>query len=51
MKGSFCCASFALPGCTSEGDTRDDAIKNIRDAIKLDLESVGDNYAHLISAK
>ena len=30
----------ALPGCVSEGDTRDEAIKNIREAIRLYLRAV-----------
>lgn len=30
----------ALPGCISEGDTRDEAIANIREAIELYLESI-----------
>jgi len=30
----------ALPGCVSEGDTREEAIKNIREAIKLYLRAV-----------
>ena len=29
-----------LPGCISEGDTADDAIANIREAIELYLEPV-----------
>lgn len=28
----------ALPGCISEGETRDDALRNIREAIELFLE-------------
>jgi len=28
----------AIPGCVSQGTTRDEAIANIRDAIKLCLE-------------
>jgi predicted RNase H-like HicB family nuclease len=28
----------AIPGCFSQGDTRDEAIENIKDAIKLCLE-------------
>lgn len=28
----------ALPGCVSQGDTREDALKNIREAIELYLE-------------
>ncbi len=33
----------ALPGCISEGDTRDEALKNIEEAVKLYLESVDDD--------
>ncbi|PIU66450.1 MAG: type II toxin-antitoxin system HicB family antitoxin [Armatimonadetes bacterium CG07_land_8_20_14_0_80_40_9] len=30
----------ALPGCHSQGDAYDEAIKNIKDAIKIYLESL-----------
>ncbi len=30
----------ALPGCHTQGDTYDEAIENIRDAIKIYLESL-----------
>lgn len=33
----------ALPGCISEGDTKDEALKNIREAIELYLDSVDDD--------
>ena len=33
----------ALPGCISEGDTKEDALKNIREAIELYLEPVEDD--------
>lgn len=29
----------SLPGCISEGDTRDEALQNIKEAIELYLES------------
>ena len=29
----------SLPGCISEGDTKEEALKNIREAIELYLES------------
>ena len=29
-----------LPGCVSEGDTREEALSNIREAIELYLESL-----------
>ncbi len=34
----------ALPGCISEGDTRDEAMQNIREAIDLYLEPVDDDF-------
>jgi predicted RNase H-like HicB family nuclease len=30
----------SLPGCISEGNTRDEALKNIREAVELYLEPV-----------
>ncbi|UUX92213.1 type II toxin-antitoxin system HicB family antitoxin [Methanoplanus endosymbiosus] len=33
----------SLPGCISEGDTREEALKNIREAIALYLEPVPDD--------
>ena len=32
-----------LPGCISEGDTKEEAIRNIKEAIKLYLEPVEDD--------
>ena len=32
-----------LPGCISEGDTREEALDNIREAIELYLETVEDD--------
>ena len=34
----------SLPGCISEGDTRDEALANIREAIELYLEPLEDDY-------
>ena len=34
----------SLPGCISEGDTFEDAISNIREAIELYLEPVDDDW-------
>ena len=33
----------SLPGCISEGDTEEEAIKNIKEAIELYLESIDDD--------
>ena len=38
----------ALPGCISEGDSREEALTNIREAIKLCLELT--NFDHVIKA-
>jgi predicted RNase H-like HicB family nuclease len=41
-----------LPGCISEGDTVDEAMRNIREAIELDLEPVEDDFVageHLLA--
>lgn len=35
----------ALPGCISEGDSKEEALKNIREAIALYLESVEDDMS------
>ena len=34
----------ALPGCLSEGDTAEEALKNIREAIEVYLEPVEDDW-------
>jgi len=34
----------SLPGCISEGDTVEEALKNIREAIELYLEPVEDDW-------
>ena len=41
-EGGFTVFVPALPGCISEGETREEAIRNIREAIALYLES-GEN--------
>jgi predicted RNase H-like HicB family nuclease len=41
----------ALPGCISEGDTRDEALANIREAIELYLEPVEDDTAGMPNAE
>jgi predicted RNase H-like HicB family nuclease len=42
-EGGFTASVPSLPGCISEGDAREDALRNIREAIELFLESVDDD--------
>jgi predicted RNase H-like HicB family nuclease len=42
-EGGYTAYVPALPGCISEGDTRDEALANIREAIELYLEPVDDD--------
>ena len=39
-EGGYTALVPALPGCISEGDTKDDAIQNVREAIGVYLEPV-----------
>ncbi|MGD2086385.1 MAG: type II toxin-antitoxin system HicB family antitoxin [Candidatus Aminicenantes bacterium] len=41
----------ALPGCISEGETRDEALKNINEAIELYLEPVEDDLVLVENAE
>jgi len=42
-EGGFTVHVPALPGCISEGDTREKALENIRKAITLYLEPIEDD--------
>ena len=42
-EGGFTVTVPALPGCISEGDNREEAIANIREAIELYLEPIEDD--------
>jgi predicted RNase H-like HicB family nuclease len=44
-EGGFTVYVPALPGCVSEGETEDEALANIREAIGLYLEPVEDDEA------
>jgi len=43
-EGGFTVYVPSLPGCISEGDTVEDALKNIQEAIKLCLEPFEDDW-------
>ncbi len=42
-EGGYTAIVPSLPGCISEGDTKEKALKNIREAIELYLEPVEDD--------
>ncbi len=43
-EGGYTVYAPSLPGCISEGETKDDALKNIQEAIELYLEPVEDDW-------
>ncbi|MDA8307036.1 MAG: type II toxin-antitoxin system HicB family antitoxin [Deltaproteobacteria bacterium] len=45
--GGYTVVVPSLPGCISEGETRDEALANIKEAIELYLEPVEDDLAAL----
>ena len=50
-EGGFTVYVPALPGCISEGATRDEALANIQEAIALYLEPVEDDQAYGINVE
>ncbi|HEC98439.1 MAG TPA: type II toxin-antitoxin system HicB family antitoxin [Nitrospirae bacterium] len=50
-EGGYTAIVPSLPGCISEGDTKEEAIKNIKEAIELYLESVEDDVITLPEAE
>lgn len=42
-EGGFTAYVPSLPGCISEGNTREEALNNIREAIELYLEPIEDD--------
>lgn len=42
-EGGFTAIVPSLPGCISEGNTKEEALKNIREAIELYFEPVDDD--------
>jgi predicted RNase H-like HicB family nuclease len=49
--GGYTVCAPSLPGCISEGNTREGAIKNIREAIELYLEPVEDDLSYTPEAE
>ncbi|WP_017327998.1 type II toxin-antitoxin system HicB family antitoxin [Synechococcus sp. PCC 7336] len=43
-EGGYTALALGLPGCISEGDTKDEALANIREAIELYLEPIEDDW-------
>jgi len=50
-EGGYTVIAPTLPGCISEGDTKEDAIKNIKEAIELYMEPVEDDILIMPSAE
>lgn len=50
-EGGYTVIVPALPGCISEGDTREDALKNIQEAIALYLEPIEDDLDFMPQAE
>jgi len=44
-QGGFTVYVPSLPGCVSEGETENEALENLREAIELYLEPVDDDLA------
>jgi predicted RNase H-like HicB family nuclease len=50
-EGGYTAIVPTLPGCISEGDTKEEALKNIREAIELYLEPVDDDQVFAQNAE
>ena len=44
-EGGYTVIVPSLPGCVSEGNTREEALKNIREAVELYLKPVEDDLS------
>ena len=49
--GGYTAIVPALPGCISEGNTRREALKNIKEAVQLYLEPVEDDLSFAPNSK
>ena len=50
-EGGFTAIVPALPGCISEGNSREEALQNIQEAIELYLESIEDDSSYSTDAE
>jgi predicted RNase H-like HicB family nuclease len=50
-EGGYTVVVPSLPGCISEGDTKEEALQNVREAIELYLESVADDLTFAPNAE
>lgn len=50
-EGGYTAIVPSLPGCISEGDTREEAIANIEEAIELYLEPIEDDLVLTTNAE
>ncbi len=50
-EGGYTVIVPSLPGCISEGETREETIKNIKEAIELYLEPVEDDFYSFTNAE
>ena len=48
-KGGYTVYVPELPGCVSEGETKNEALKNIREALELYLEELGSQAKQTIA--
>lgn len=50
-EGGYTAIVPSLPGCISEGNSREEALKNIREAIELYLEPIEDDQTFTPNAE
>jgi predicted RNase H-like HicB family nuclease len=50
-EGGYTAIIPSLPGCISEGDTKEEALKNIQEALELYLEPVEDDQVFAPNAE
>jgi len=50
-EGGYTAIVPSLPGCISEGDSKEETLRNIREAIELYLEPVEDDILSIANAE